>query len=66
MLSKKEDVELPSQTTVEWPSKAKLKKLVWEKPMIHVAADLGVSNTAIKKRCVKLGIELPPRGHWLK
>jgi len=59
-------VELPSRKKVDWPSKAKLKKLVWKKALIHVANDLGVSDVAARKRCVKLGIELPPRGHWLK
>jgi hypothetical protein len=31
-----------------------------------VAKEIGVSNVAVKKRCEKLGIELPPRGYWLK
>lgn len=62
----KPKVELPTTRRVEWPPKAKLEKLVWEKPLIHAAADIGVSDVALKKRCVKLGIELPPRGHWLK
>lgn len=59
-------VELPSKTRIAWPDKASLKKLVWNKPMIHAAKDLGVSDVALRKQCLKLGIELPPRGHWLK
>ena len=47
-------------------AKAALKKLVWEKPLRHAAADIGVSDVAQKKRCVKLGIRLPPRGHWAR
>jgi len=31
-----------------------------------VAEEIGVSDVAVKKRCAKLGIELPPRGFWLK
>ena len=59
-------VELPDVKRVEWPSKARLVKLVWKKPLLHAAAELGVSDVALKKRCVKLGIDLPPRGYWLR
>ena len=62
----KPKVELPTTQRIEWPSKVKLKKLVWEKPLVHAAADIGVSDVALKKHCVMLGIDLPPRGHWLK
>ena len=67
VIAKAPDIKLPAtQHTIEWPTTTQLKKLVWQKPMVHVAADLGISDVAVKKRCVKLGIELPPRGHWLK
>ena len=59
-------VTLPSGVKLKWPSKAALKKLVWQKPLIHAATDIGVSDVALRKHCVKLGIELPPRGHWIK
>ncbi|MGB6223018.1 tyrosine-type recombinase/integrase [Haloferula sp.] len=59
-------VKLPTSQRVDWPPKAKLKKLVWQKPLVHAAKDLGVSDVALKKHCVRLGIELPPRGYWLK
>lgn len=58
--------ELPVEKGRGWPSDEDLKKLVWSKPMMHAAAELGVSDVALKKRCVKLGIPLPKRGHWLK
>ena len=60
------DVEIPTAKKVDWPTKAKLKRLVWKKPLVHAAADIDVSNVALKKRCQKLGIELPPRGYWLR
>lgn len=59
-------IKLPSTQQVDWPTKSKLKKLVWEKPLVHAATDIGVSNVALKKHCEKLSIELPPRGYWLK
>lgn len=39
---------------------------VWERPMTKVAADCGVSGTALKKICFKYGIPVPDRGHWAK
>jgi integrase len=59
-------VDLPTKQGIDWPAKSKLKKLVWQKPLIHAAKELGVSDVALKKHCVKLGIELPPRGYWLR
>lgn len=43
-----------------------LKELVWKKPVVHLAKELGVSGTAIKKRCKQYGISTPPRGYWAK
>ena len=48
------------------PDKAALKKLVWEKPLIHAARDIGVSDVALRKQCLKLGIQLPATGYWLR
>ena len=36
--------------------------LVWSKPMTKVAADLGVSDVALKKTCDKHRVPSPPRG----
>lgn len=64
--SAKLDVELPIQKRVAWPTKAKLTKLVWAKPMMHAAKTLGVSDVALRKRCLSIGIVLPKQGHWIK
>jgi integrase len=56
---------LPSRKKVAWPSKASLAALVQSKPLVHAAKEIGVSDVALKKHCLKLGITLPPRGHWL-
>ncbi len=66
LAAEKIKVKLPGHRDTDWPSTARLKKLVWEKPMVHAAKDLGVSDVALKKHCVMLGIELPPRGYWLR
>jgi hypothetical protein len=41
-----------------------LSRLVWSKPTSTIAKELGVSDSAIGKRCKKDGIEKPPRGFW--
>lgn len=47
-----------------WPSPDKLKVMVWKKPVLQIAKDLGVSDVAVKKHCKKLGISTPSRGYW--
>lgn len=49
---------------VERPSKEELKKLLWEKPTVQIAADLGVSDSAIYKWTKSYELEKPPRGYW--
>lgn len=49
-----------------WPTKEYLEKLVYEKPMVHIAAKFGVSDTAVRKWCKKYGIVHPGRGFWAK
>jgi len=39
---------------------------VWETPMSRLARDYGVSDSALAKTCRRLGVPLPPRGHWAK
>ena len=39
---------------------------VWRQPMVLLAKQCGVSDVAIAKVCRKLGIPVPPRGHWAK
>lgn len=53
-------------TKITWPSDNELSILVNTKPLIFLAKDLGVSDNAIKKRCKKLNIQLPPMGFWLR
>lgn len=43
-----------------------LHRQMWDKPMRAVAIDYGVSDTAIKKKCIKHGIPRPGRGFWRK
>ncbi|MGE9294746.1 MAG: tyrosine-type recombinase/integrase [Puniceicoccales bacterium] len=62
--SLKLDSNFNQRGLTNWPPDAKLKQLVWEKPLSRLAKDMGVSDNAIRKRCKKLGIDLPKNGHW--
>lgn len=56
----------PPEPKAAWPSNEDLKALLWSKPATQVAKDLGVSSVAVKKWCIRRGIETPPRGYWAK
>lgn len=49
---------------VERPSKEVLQKMLWEKPTIQLASELGVSDTCICKWAKAYQIDKPPRGYW--
>ncbi|MGB0257297.1 MAG: tyrosine-type recombinase/integrase [Coraliomargarita sp.] len=55
-----------STKPIKWPTDTRLKKLVWQKPLTHLAKDLKCTDAAIRKRCKKLNIDLPANGHWQK
>ncbi len=39
---------------------------IWARPLTAVAAELGVTGTALKKTCLRHLIPTPPRGHWTR
>lgn len=45
-------------------TREELYRMVWERPVLVVAKDIGVSDVAVAKACRKAGIPLPSRGHW--
>jgi hypothetical protein len=47
-------------------SREELERIVWEVPTERIAEKYGVSDSAIGKRCKRLGIEKPGRGYWAK
>lgn len=51
---------------IKWPSSDILQEKLWAQPVSKLALELGVSGTAIKKHCTKLGISTPARGYWQK
>lgn len=43
-----------------------LRELIWTYPITKVAEILGISDSAVHKRCKKYNIKKPETGHWLK
>ena len=43
-----------------------LYRKVWEKPLLRVAEEYGVSAVALGKTCRKLSVPVPGRGYWAK
>ena len=47
-------------------SNNELAELVWIKPVSVLAAEFNISDTAIRKLCMRRNIKVPPRGYWQK
>lgn len=45
-------------------TREELYRIVWERPVLVIAKEVGVSDVAVAKACRKAGIPLPSRGHW--
>lgn len=54
------------QERAAWPTREALAKLALAHPVTQIAAQLGVTDQAVHKRCKKLGIATLPRGAWQK
>ncbi len=39
---------------------------VWESPVTHVAAEIGISDVGLAKICRRMDIPLPGRGYWAR
>jgi hypothetical protein len=44
----------------------KLYEEVWTDPVVTVAKRYGISDVGLRKICKRLGVPLPPAGHWAK
>lgn len=53
---------LPQVSQVRWPSKQTLSIAVAQRPLVQVAKEIGVSDVALRKHCLKLGLTLPKKG----
>jgi transposase len=57
---------IPQKRKGNWPTIENMEKLIWEKPSIEIAKEIGVSDSAVVKFCKKWGITKPSRGYWQK
>lgn len=57
---------LPSIRKTIRPTREELVQMVWDRPILQLSKELGVSDVAIKKWCVKMGVPVPGRGYWRK
>lgn len=53
-------------TKIIWPCDDKLKEMVWQKSVLSIGKELGVSDKAIHNRCKYRNIPVPPVGYWRK
>lgn len=47
-------------------TREELYEKVWSAPTTQVAAELGISDVALAKRCKKLNVPKPSPGYWAK
>src|ERR1700704_2520660 len=47
-------------------TREQLYEKVWSAPTTQVAAELGISDVALAKRCKKLNVPKPSLGYWAK
>jgi endogenous inhibitor of DNA gyrase (YacG/DUF329 family) len=47
-------------------SDEELASKVWEVPVVRLAQELGISDVALRKRCLRRGIQVPGVGYWQK
>src|SRR4051812_11136576 len=47
-------------------SREELYDLIWSSPATKVAADFGISDVAVHKRCIRQNVPRPSRGYWAK
>ena len=47
-----------------WLTREELFEAAWDRPLTKVAAELGITSTALKKTCDRHDIPTPRRGYW--
>lgn len=51
---------------MQYMSRDALYEMVWAEPVRTVAARIGISDTAVRKICIKANVPIPERGYWAK
>jgi hypothetical protein len=59
-------VEIPIPSQARRVTREELYRMVWDKPMIRLAEEFGITGNGLAKVCERLDVPCPPRGHWAK
>ena len=57
-------IDRTASRKIVWPEVNELAQMVWDKPLVAVGKELGVSDNAVLKMCRRLGIKTPKQGYW--
>lgn len=57
-------IDRTASRKIVWPDVNELALMVWERPLVAVGKELGVSDNAVFKMCKRWGIKLPKKGYW--
>jgi len=52
--------------SIAWPLKARFLRLLWTKPSVHIARELGCTNGAVLAHAKALGLPTPCNRYWQK
>ena len=56
----------PERQLKDSVTREELYQMIWEEPVTKIAKAYGISNNAIRKKCKKMNVPLPPLGYWSK
>ncbi|WP_316395247.1 hypothetical protein [Bradyrhizobium sp. 33ap4] len=59
-------MEIPIPSHARRVTREELYRMVWDKPMIRLAEEFGITGNGLAKVCDRLDVPYPPRGHWAK
>jgi hypothetical protein len=57
---------MPTRLYARRVTREELYPMVWDKPMIRLAVEFGITGNGLAKVCDRLDVPYPPRGHWAK
>jgi hypothetical protein len=57
---------MPTPLHARRVTREELYRMVWDKPMIRLAEEFGITGNGLAKACDRLDVPYPPRGHWAK
>lgn len=59
-------MEMPIPLHARRVTREELYQMVWDKPMIRLAEEFGITGNGLAKVCDRLDVPYPPRGYWAK